>query len=78
MYSVLNVFLSVIGILLAFTLSVVAGKEKPTYRYIMAACGDDINLPCDALQNSENYTSVTWYKVRLDEHLPYVRISDIL
>ncbi|KAI7797648.1 putative hemicentin-2-like [Triplophysa rosa] len=53
----------------AFTLSVVlAGKEKHTYRYLTAACKDDINLPCDALQNSQRFTSVTWYKVHNATH----------
>ncbi|XP_056585660.1 uncharacterized protein LOC130407043 [Triplophysa dalaica] len=52
----------------AVTLSVITGKENQTNRYLMAACKDDIKLPCDALQNSQNFTSVTWYKVHNATH----------
>ncbi|XP_051509311.1 uncharacterized protein LOC127414937 isoform X3 [Myxocyprinus asiaticus] len=44
----------------AFTLCVVVNEAEPLL--ITADCRDNIILPCAALQNSQNYTSVTWYK----------------
>lgn len=39
----------------------VVGKDELTF--VPADCGGYIILNCTALQNSVNYTSVTWYKV---------------
>ncbi|XP_067268715.1 uncharacterized protein [Pseudorasbora parva] len=48
-------------IVLALSLSIVVGNDELTV--VTADCRGDIILPCTALQNCKNYTSLTWYKV---------------
>jgi len=48
---------------LALGLSIVVGHGNDEPTFVPADCRVDIILPCSALQNCKNYTSVTWYKV---------------
>ncbi|KAK7135720.1 hypothetical protein R3I94_014402 [Phoxinus phoxinus] len=48
-------------IVLALSLSIVVSNDELTF--VIADCKVDIILPCTALQNCKNYTSVTWYKL---------------
>ncbi|XP_039535290.1 uncharacterized protein LOC120484304 [Pimephales promelas] len=49
-------------IVLALGLSIVIGHGNDEPTFVTADCRVDIILPCSALQNCKNYTSVTWYK----------------
>ncbi|XDV48931.1 hypothetical protein PO909_018279 [Leuciscus waleckii] len=46
---------------LALSLGVVVGNDE--LPFASTDCAADIILPCTALQNCKNYTSVTWYKL---------------
>ncbi|XP_051758790.1 uncharacterized protein LOC127517355 isoform X1 [Ctenopharyngodon idella] len=60
-------------IVLVLSLSMVVGKDELTF--VPADCGGDIILNC-TLQNSVNYTSVTWYKCYNNSNFKILRKSE--
>ncbi|TRY57628.1 hypothetical protein DNTS_021060 [Danionella cerebrum] len=48
------------AVVLALAIHIVVGTDD---HVVFGNCGHNIVLPCLALQNCHNYTSVVWYKV---------------